>query len=123
MLLLVLLNGVLAGCAGNAPTQNPTYPRTETTGNLTNPAPGAVVYIVGHEVHSQGKYPWRDGMTVKDLIKAANGLTEFAGHSGIHITHADGTQDTFKYASILSGKTKDPTLRPGDRVWVSTPIF
>jgi protein involved in polysaccharide export with SLBB domain len=122
MLLLLFLVGALAGCAGNATTGNPAQTDNTTTGNSTQTSP-AVVYIDGHEVHSQGKYPWHSGMTVKDLIKAAGGLTEFAAHSSIHITHADGTRDTLRYPSILCGKTKDPVLRPGDIVHVSTPII
>lgn len=62
-------------------------------------------------------------MTVNDVIKAANGLSEFAGHSRIRIIHADGTQDNYKYAMILTGETKGPALRPGDKVYVLTPYF
>jgi hypothetical protein len=123
MLLSLLLVGALTGCAGNATRGNSKHPLNATAGNSADPASRAVVYIDGHEVHSQGKYPWHSGMTVKDLIKEAGGLSEFAGHSRIHITHADGTRDTFSYASILRGKTEDPILRPGDIVHVSTPII
>jgi protein involved in polysaccharide export with SLBB domain len=118
----LLLIGALAGCAGNATTGNSTHPVNATTGNSADPASPGVVYILGHEVHSQGKYPWHSGMTVKDLIKEAGGLSEFADHSRIHIIHADGRDTRFSYASILSGKI-DPMLRPGDRVYVSTPII
>jgi protein involved in polysaccharide export with SLBB domain len=85
------------------------------------PASGAIVYIAGHEVHSPGSFPWHSGMMMTELIQAAGGLSEFADHSHLRVTHADGTQNDYKYARIFRGKAVE--LMPGDRVYVITPIF
>jgi hypothetical protein len=99
MILPFLIIGFLAGCAGH-----------DASRSSTPSASDGVVWIGGPEVHRQGTYPWHSGMTVQDAIRAAGALSEFGKHSRIRVTQTDGTRDTFKYALILPGKTKDPAL-------------
>jgi hypothetical protein len=98
MILPFLIIGFLAGCAGHDASRSST-PSLQTAS-----------FGLGPEVHRQGTYPWHSGMTVQDAIRAAGALSEFGKHSRIRVTQTDGTRDTFKYALILPGKTKDPAL-------------
>ncbi len=111
MLLLILVDSGLGGCASNQPIASP----------LT-PSSGSIVYVRGREVHSPGKYLWHRGLTVTDVIKAAGGLSDYADEANIQVIHSDETQDRYKYDMILKGEIKDPVLRPGDQVTV-IPLF
>ena len=107
-----LIVAMVAGCASHSKT----HP------SLT-PVSGPVVFIDGAVVHFHGMYPWHEGMTFRDLLKAAGGLSIYGDNAGIHVTHADGTRNGYRYPRIVSGETKDPVLLRGDKVHLSQPIF
>jgi protein involved in polysaccharide export with SLBB domain len=71
------------------------------------------VYVDG-EFRNPGRYPWTNGMTLKDAIEAAGGFTKFANHR-IRLYHLDGIGEKLR----LSGNwflTNNPNLKPGDRI-------
>ena len=73
---------------------------------------------VAREVNKRGIYAWADGLTLTDLIASAGGLTPFAG-SRIRVFHEGETEpEAYEYDDIVEGRSEDPLLRPGDRVWV-----
>jgi protein involved in polysaccharide export with SLBB domain len=76
------------------------------------------VYVDGC-VRNPGRYPWTNGMRLKDAIEAAGGFTEYATHL-TRLIHLDGTVEKYR----LRGKwpvTNNPALKPGDRVHSSNP--
>jgi protein involved in polysaccharide export with SLBB domain len=73
----------------------------------------ACVYVDG-EVRNPGRYPWTNGMRLKDAIEVAGGFTEFANHR-IKMIHEDGAIETYKLWGDWVA-TNNPVLKPGDRI-------
>ena len=78
------------------------------------------VYVAG-AVREPGQRQFHTGLTLTQVLLAAGGVTS-PGGAVVNVTRqaADGRLSTARYvlAEIRSGKTPDPTLRPGDRVEV-----
>lgn len=80
------------------------------------------VYLDGHVFHP-GKYPYRDGMTVKDLIKSFKDLLPepYQKHAEIiRLRQPDfsPTVISFNLADAMSGEAQDVKLQPFDTVRV-----
>ena len=84
------------------------------------PLPRQFVYVAG-AVREPGQREFHAGLTLTQALLAAGGLTS-PGGAVVNVTRqaADGRLATARYvlAEIRSGKTPDPTLRPGDRLEV-----
>ncbi|HEX8189267.1 MAG TPA: tetratricopeptide repeat protein [Pyrinomonadaceae bacterium] len=82
--------------------------------------PPQFVYVAG-AVREPGQRQFHSGLTLTQVLLAAGGATS-PGGAVVNITRqgADGRLSTTRYvlAEIRSGKTPDPTLRPGDRLEV-----
>lgn len=72
-----------------------------------------IVYVDG-EFRNPGRYPWTNGMTLKDAIDAAGGFTEFANHR-IKIIHQDGTTQRYRLRGDWDW-TNNPVLKQLDRI-------
>ena len=72
------------------------------------------VYSSG-EVNAPGRYDWSPGLTLRDVLHLAEGLTDFADRYSIEITHVDGTVHRLSYAEVELG-TAAIQLRPDDRI-------
>jgi len=92
----------------------PTLPTTDTS---IQPW----IYVSGG-VCAPGRYDWFEDMTVLDAIHAAGGFTNFVTGQ-IHILHADGTKEFYKYPSTSDDTNKPPVLRKGDDVSVPKRII
>jgi len=120
---------LLVGCASTAEVARQAgrnaADSTSIESNSTAAASNAVVYIEcpGYEVRKPGVYPWRNGVTLTDLIKAAGGLTAFVDRPHIAYVYRGDKHYSFRYESILSGEINDVFLRPGDKVSVIAPTF
>jgi polysaccharide export outer membrane protein len=78
------------------------------------------VYVTG-EVTKPGAYPLVPNMTALQLITSASGFTQFARIKGIYILRTEGGKQVkhpFSYKDVLSGKTDDIALQPGDTIVV-----
>jgi protein involved in polysaccharide export with SLBB domain len=80
------------------------------------------VYLDGH-VFRPGKYAYRDGMKVTDLIKSYNDLLPEPSKVHAEIIRLDPQDHTptvlaFNLGDALEGKTQDVTLKPFDTVRV-----
>jgi polysaccharide export outer membrane protein len=79
------------------------------------------VYILG-QVHSPGRYEVSAGTTFLQALALAQGLTEFASTDSIIIRRqaVDGEETGMRvrYWDVVSGKTKNIVLRPGDTIIV-----
>lgn len=74
--------------------------------------------FVGGQVVLPARYPWTNGTTLKSIIQWAGGLTELADTSNLRITRQDGQVLTFDYSEIITARSEDPPLEPGDKVQV-----
>lgn len=83
-------------------------------------ATGSCVYLEG-EFRNPGRYPWTNGMTLKDAIEVAGGFTEFANHR-IKIIRADGITQTYRLLGDWAA-TNNPVLKQGDRIYNPRTIF
>ena len=80
------------------------------------------VYLDGHVFHP-GKYPYRDGMTISDLIHSYRDLLPEPSQAHAEIIRLEAPDYrpvvmTFNLADAMSGKLKDPSLKPFDTVRV-----
>ncbi|MDT5271629.1 MAG: hypothetical protein QOH49_3815 [Acidobacteriota bacterium] len=82
--------------------------------------PRQFVYVAG-AVREPGQREFHAGLTLTQALLAAGGLTSQGG-AVVTLTRqaTDGRLSTTRYvlAEIKSGRTPDPTLRPGDRLEV-----
>jgi protein involved in polysaccharide export with SLBB domain len=76
------------------------------------------VYVDGG-FRNPGRYPWTNGMRLKDAIEAAGGFTEYSTHL-IRLFHLDGTIEKYRFRGNWP-VTNNPALKPGDRVHSSNP--
>jgi polysaccharide export outer membrane protein len=85
---------------------------------------GIRVYYVGGEVKAPGKQQYVDGTTVTKAIQSAQGLTDFANHGKVYLTHAStGQRIRVNYDDALKDPAKDPPVYPDDQVNVDRRIF
>jgi protein involved in polysaccharide export with SLBB domain len=84
-------------------------------------APERFVYVSG-AVRQPGQKRYHAGLTLTQAVLAAGGAVSTQGAQAVSVTRQgdDGRLATTRHslADIRSGKTPDPTLRPGDRVEV-----
>ena len=93
----------LLGCSSKKPA---------TLTRLRGEAPETI--FVSGEFHAPGKYPWTNGMTLRDAIDAAGGFNEYARRK-FYLKHWDDTQQTF-WLSLDRTITNNPALEPGDQL-------
>lgn len=76
-------------------------------------------------VRTPRSLPYRQGMTVLDVVLESGGLTEFASASGTVLYHADGKHQTIKLDAILErgDLSTNYSLTPGDVVTVPEQRF
>ena len=85
---------------------------------------GDRVYYVGGEVKGPGKQLYIDGTTVTKAIQSAGGLTDFANHGKVWLTHASsGQRIRVDYDKALENPAKDPPVYPDDQINVERRIF
>ncbi len=76
------------------------------------------VYVSG-EVHNPARVVYLDGDTVTKVIQAAGGLTDFASHGKIWLTHAGNTQRIqVDYDKAVKDPSADPQVYPGDQILI-----
>ena len=81
------------------------------------------VYIYGG-VRKPSRYDWFDGMTVRDAIEAAGGVTYTNSvRVKIAITHIDGTKVLSNYERVADNTHKPTLLKKGDHLSVSGHIW
>jgi hypothetical protein len=124
-MLLVVVAWLLAGCsASESTTAPPVAPTPEAPTvyippptNKTEDASSYVIYV-GGEVTHPNRYAWTNGMTLKDALSEAGGLTEFAGR-WLKIVHADGSIE--KIRRHEDQLTDNPFLQRGDTIHCPSP--
>jgi protein involved in polysaccharide export with SLBB domain len=83
----------------------------------------ARVYYVGGEVGHAGPEVYVGQTTVTTAIQAAGDLTQFASHTRIWLTRADGTRTPVNYDKALNDPAQDPPVFPGDKIEVHRRYF
>lgn len=93
--------------------------RTHNSQALTtsNSQTTSYIYVSG-SVHGPGRYCWHQGMTITDVINAANGFKNSNAHR-ITILHLDGREILVECPSLPSPVDKTPVVRQGDSLYVS----
>ena len=82
-----------------------------------------VIYVAG-EVHGPGRVMYLGDTTVVKAIQSAGGLTDFASHSKIYLTHAGSTtRIQVNYDEALKNPAKDLPVYPDDQINVEKRIF
>lgn len=85
---------------------------------------GDRVYYVGGEVKGGGRELYVDGTTVTKAIQSAGGLTDFANHGKVWLTHTStGQRIQVNYDDALKNPAKDPPVYPDDQINVEKRIF
>jgi polysaccharide export outer membrane protein len=85
---------------------------------------GQRIYYVGGEVKAPARQQYVDGTTVTKAIQSAGGLTDFANHGKVYLTHAStGQRIRVNYDDALKNPAKDPPVYPDDQVTVERRIF
>jgi polysaccharide export outer membrane protein len=85
---------------------------------------GERVYYVGGEVKGAGKQLYVDGTTVTMAIQTAGGLTDFANHGKVWLTHVNnGQRIQVNYDDALKNPAMDPPVYPDDQINVEKRIF
>jgi hypothetical protein len=127
LLLLLLATCVMAGCTNSHRTAHcaelPPPPEGESQAATKSvqqelPIPPGSVRIY-YEVKQLGDYPCQPGMNVRDLVRQAGGLSDFA--SGIRVERSRTNLVNVYYGSPRrTGESKymGTPLEPGDRVWI-----
>lgn len=81
------------------------------------------VYYVRGEVTHPGEQLYRESMTVTRAITAAGDFTDFADHSKVVLTRANGQRIKVDCAAVLAGEAVDPPVYPGDQIQVGKRWF
>jgi polysaccharide export outer membrane protein len=76
--------------------------------------PAAEIFYISGQVRNPGPFPVTDGMTVRQAIAKAGGLTELGTDKGVKITHPDGKTEKVR------GEAK---VLPGDVVVINERFF
>jgi polysaccharide export outer membrane protein len=86
---------------------------------------GDRIYYVGGEVTSHGsRLIYVAGTTVTKAIQSAGGLTDYASHSKVWLTHTStGQRIRVDYDEALKDPAKDPPVYPDDQINVEKRIF
>jgi polysaccharide export outer membrane protein len=84
---------------------------------------GDRVYYVGGEVRGPGRQLYVDGMTVVKAIQSAGGLTDFANHHKVWLTHANGQRIKVDFDKALQNPSKDPSVYPDDQINVEKSLW
>lgn len=85
--------------------------------------PGDLVYYVRGEVKGPGRQLYVGEITVTKAIASAGDFTDFANHSNILLTRANGQQITVNGDKALQDSSKDPHVYPGDQIVVARKWF
>ncbi len=92
----------------------------DLTVNVINKAAqeaAAEAYSITGAVHKRGRFPLKEGMTLREAVVAAGDVTDFAGDK-IRITRNGMTKD-FSYRKIKRGTAIDPPILNGDIIEVT----
>ena len=82
------------------------------------------VFYVGGEVKSGGRQQYIGDTTVTKAIQSAGGLTDFANHSKVWLTHTStGQRIRVDYDKAIENPAKDPPVYPDDQINVDKRIF
>jgi polysaccharide export outer membrane protein len=91
---------------------------------VTVKSSGDRVYYVGGEVKGPGRQLYVGDTTVTKAIQSAGGLTDFAGHSKVWLTHTStGQRIQVNYDDALKTPAKDPPVYPDDQINVEKSMF
>ena len=85
--------------------------------------PGDLVYYVSGEVRQPGRQLYVGEITVTKAIASAGDFTDFANHSNILLTRANGQRITVDGDKALQDSTQDPHVYPGDRILVRRKLW
>ena len=78
-----------------------------------------VIYVAG-EVHNAGRVIYLEGTTVTKAIQSAGGLTDFANHSKVWLTHSGSSKRIqVNYDKALKDPASDPPVYPDDQIYVN----
>ena len=83
------------------------------------------VFYVGGEVNSHGsRQQYIGDTTVTKAIQSAGGLTDFANHGKVWLTHTStGQRIRVNYDEALKNPAKDPPVYPDDQVYVEKKLW
>ncbi len=91
---------------------------------VTVKSSGDRVYYVGGEVKGPGRQLYIGDTTVTKAIQSAGGLTDFANHGKVWLTHAsNGQRIRVNYDDALKNPAKDLPVYPDDQINVERRIF
>jgi protein involved in polysaccharide export with SLBB domain len=81
-------------------------------------------FYVGGEIKGSGRQAYTDGLTLTKAIQTAGGMTDFANHGKVWLTHTStGQRIRVNYDDALQDSAKDPPVYPDDQVNVERRIF
>jgi protein involved in polysaccharide export with SLBB domain len=85
---------------------------------------GDRVYYVGGEVKGGGRQLYVGDTTVTKSIQSAGGLSDFANHNKVWLTHTStGQRIRVNYDDALQNPTKDPPVYPDDQINVEKRLW
>jgi polysaccharide export outer membrane protein len=84
---------------------------------------GDRLYYLGGEVRSPGRQIYVDGVTVTKAIQTAGGMTDFANHHKVWLTHENGQRIKVDYDKALQNPSKDPAVYPNDQIVVDKSLW
>ena len=91
---------------------------THLTVTVSAKAEDRVVYVAG-EVHNPNRVAYLSHMTVTKAIQAAGGLTDFANHGKVWLTHTGRDQRIqVDYDKAVKDPAADPPVYPDDQITV-----
>jgi polysaccharide biosynthesis/export protein len=85
--------------------------------------PGDLVYYVRGEVKGPGRQLYVGEITVTKAIASASDFTDFANHSNVMLTRANGQSIKVDCDEAQQNPSKDPHVYPGDQIYVARKIW
>jgi len=79
---------------------------------------GDRVYYVSGEVKQPGRQLYVGQTTVTRAITSAGDFTDFASHRNVVLTRTTGQRIKVNVDRVRSGKETDPSVYPGDSIFV-----
>ena len=77
-----------------------------------------IIYVAG-EVRNPNRVAYLDGTTVTKAIQSAGGLTDFANHSKVWLTHSGSSKRIqVDYDKAVKNEAVDPPVYPDDQITV-----